>query len=606
MKGKKANKQRQTGKKNPLTAATAVKPERWKYHLALAAIVLISFIAYLPALHNGFQLAWDDTYYIRDNPLIYSFNLKEIFSRYVMGNYHPLTILTLATEYHFFGLNETGYHTVNILLHLLNVILVFYAVFLLNDKAGVALVASLLFGIHPLHVESVAWVAELKDLLYTFFFLAAYISYLKYLKDPQKNNFFFALLLFAASLLSKAMAVSLPVVLLLTDYFMGRKINRKTLLEKAPFFLLAIALGVVAIAAQKSAEVIQDITVFTLPQRIVFACYGFITYLSKLLLPLNLSAFYPYPVRNGVEIPIQYYTYILFFLGLAATIFFSLRFSKKIIFGMGFFAVTIFLVLQLWSIGGAVMADRYSYVPSIGIFYLAGEGINLLWIKKRKWIAIIILSAFTVFFSVTTYARCRVWKNDMTLWNDVISRYQTVSLAYYNRGLAFMNENKNIQALDDYNKAIELKPNYTAALVNRGNIMRDNNRHAEALNDYNKAIELKPDFPIAYFNRGILFTKEKRNDQAMNDFNKAIELNPEYYKAFSNRGNIFFNEKRYKEAISEYSKAITLKTDYSEAYHNRGLAEYYSGNKNAGCMDLKQAAGLGFQPSADLIPQMCN
>ena len=136
--------------------------------------MLISFIVYLPVLHNSL-LGWDDDDYIKNNPLLYAINLKQIFSQYVLGNYHPVTILTLAIEYHFFGLNSTGYHTVNLLLHLLNVILVFYTVFLLSDKAGIALVASLLFGIHPLHVESVAWAAELKDLLYTFFFLASYI-----------------------------------------------------------------------------------------------------------------------------------------------------------------------------------------------------------------------------------------------------------------------------------------------------------------------------------------------------------------------------------------------------------------------------------------------
>jgi protein O-mannosyl-transferase len=146
--------------------------ERWKYYSALALIIVISFIAYLPVFHNGF-LEWDDTAYIGKNPLIFSINLKDIFSQNVMGNWHPFTILTLALEYHLFGLNAAGYHSVNLLLHLLNVILVFYTVFLLSDKIAVALIAALLFGVHPLHVESVAWAAELKDLLYAFFFLAS-------------------------------------------------------------------------------------------------------------------------------------------------------------------------------------------------------------------------------------------------------------------------------------------------------------------------------------------------------------------------------------------------------------------------------------------------
>jgi len=604
MKSQKARKQSPPGKKKIKTAKASQK-DGLKYFGALAIIILVSFIAYFPVLQNNFQEAWDDTSYIRDNPLIYSFNLKEIFSKYVMGNYHPLTMVTLSTEYHLFGLNATAFHAVNLIFHLLNVILVFYAVFLLTDKGGVALIASLLFGVHPIHVESVAWAAELKDLQYTFFFLASYIYYLKYLKDPQKKFYFFAILLFVASLLSKAMAASLPLVLLLTDYFKGRKINTKTLLEKAPFFVLSLIFGVLAVIAQHSSEFLLDETYFTFPQRIVFACYGFITYLVKLLLPLNLSAYYPYPSSSG-SIPFYFYAYVLIFIGLVAAIVYSLRFTKKIIFGIGFFAITVFLVLQLLPIGGAVMADRYAYIPSIGIFYLASEGLNELWTGKFKWLAILLLSGFTLFFSVATHSRSFVWKNDMTLWDDVISKYQTVALAYYNRGLEYMNENKMDQALTDYNKAIELKPNYTEAYVNRGNIMRGNQKNVDALNDYNKALAVNPNFSKAYFNRGILYMNEQRFEESLSDFSKAIELNPRYYKAYSNRGNVLYSIKRYEEAIAEFSKAIELNPDYAEAYYNRGLAEYYSGNNKGGCMDFKKSADLGFKQGADLMNRLCD
>jgi tetratricopeptide (TPR) repeat protein len=568
VKTKKGRKQNKTAIRNLPTAARGGNSHRWKYS-ALGIILLLAFISYLPVLNNGF--VWDDEFYILNNPLIRTINLKEIFSQNVMGNYHPFTILTLATEFHFFGLSEAGYHAVNLLLHLLNIILVFHAIFLLSNKAVVALVASLLFGISPLHVESVAWAAELKDLLYTFFFLASYILYLKYLKNLQKKFYVFALLLFLLSLLSKAMAASLPVLLVLTDYFVGRKINIKTLLEKLPFFLLALIFGVVAVFAQKTSGFIQDLAVFPFPQRLVFACYGFITYLFKLLLPLHLSAYYPYPVKSGANIPIQYYAYILFFIGLAAYTFYLIRFSKKIIFGLGFFAITVFLVLQLLPVGGAIMADRYSYIPSIGIFYLAGEGFFWLWNKNLKLIAIVSLSALTVFFSAKTYSRCSVWKDEMTLWNNIISQYQTIPPVY----------------------------------VNRGNLLRDNNRPDEALKDYNKAIELNPRFAIAYFNRGTLFKNVKRNDEALKDFNKAIELDPSYAKAYCNRGIVFYNEKRYQEAIINYSKAIELKADFAESYFNRGLAEYYLGIKENACMDIKQARSLGFTVPANVLHEIC-
>jgi tetratricopeptide (TPR) repeat protein len=636
MKGEKEHMHNQAIAMNTAKADKAFNPGKWKYYLALAIIVLISCFVYLPVLQNGF--VWDDDFYIRNNPLIHSINLKEIFSQNVLGNYHPLTILALAIEYHFFGLNETGYHAVNLLLHLLNVILVFYAVFLLTDKAGIALVASLLFGIHPMHVESVAWVSELKDLLYTFFFLASYILYLKYLKDLQKKFYVFALFLFAVSLLSKAMAASLPVVMMLTDYFKGRKINKKTVIEKAPFFLLAISFGVVAVIAQKSTGALQDFEDFTFIQSIVLACYAFINYLYKLILPLNLSAYYPYPVKSGGNIPIQYYTYLILFAGLVLSVFYSIRFNKKIFFGVGFFAITVFLVLQLLPVGGAIMADRYSYIPSIGIFYLAGEGFNLLWGKKIKLIAVILLSAFTIFYSVRTYTRCEVWKNGMTLWTDVLNQNQ-ISYAYYNRGIFLMTENRTDEAMDDFSKAIEINLKYTQAYVNRGVIYMNEkkydlalddfnaaiqldpnlaeayynrgivsvniNNNDQAMSDFSKTIQLQPDYVNAFFNRGIVYMREKMNDKALSDFGHVIKLKPDFYQAYVKQGIIYFNETKYEEAIINFSKAITVKSDYGEAYYNRGLAKYYSGKKDAACLDINQAANLGFKPAADVLSQIC-
>jgi protein O-mannosyl-transferase len=638
MKRKKENRLPQAGKKNPTINTKAVNPETWKYYVALAVIVLISFFIYLPVFHNGL-LSWDDDTYIKNNPLIYSFNLKEIFSTYVLGNFHPFTILILSLEYHLFGLSATGYHTVNLLLHLLNVILVCYTVYLLSDKIVVALFASLLFGIHPLHVESVAWAAELKDLLYTFFFLASYIFYLKYLKDQSKKHYIYALLLFLLSLLSKAMAASLPAVFILTDYFKGRKVNRKTILEKVPFFLLAIVFGIVAVLAQKS-EGTTNFTDFPFPQRILFACYGFISYLYKLFLPLNLSPFYPYPVKSGENIPVQYYGYLILVIGLIGSVFYSLRFTKKIMFGAGFFALTVFLVLQLFPVGRAIMADRYSYIPSIGIFYLAGEGFDLLWNKKSKKAANIILaSAVTVFFAIKTVDRCSVWKNDLTLWNDVISKFPNSSFAYngrgyflfnqanydeaikdfnrsveldpagahaYNlRGMVYMNNNRNDEAIDDFNKAIELAPGNADTYVNRGWVFMNEGRNNEAIEDYNKAIELDPDYEVAYNNRGIYFINEKKNEQAIKDFNKAIELNPSYAEAYYDRANVSMLLKRYEEAISFYTKAIAFRDQYAEAYYYRGIAEFYSGRKDSACRDLNQAVRLGYQPAEDALAKMC-
>ena len=633
MKNKKEQNKHNRSNKKPVMTSSIDK----RYYIGLFIIALITFVAYMPALQNGF--VWDDDDYIRNNPLIRSINIKEIFSQYVMGNYHPLTILGHAFQFQLFELSEKGYHAVNILIHLLNTALVFYAVRHLSEKTIVALVAAALFGVHPIHVESVAWASELKDLLYTFFFLCSYIYYLKYQKDKKRIFYFLSVFLFLLSLLSKAMAASLPVLLLVTDYFKGYKINTKSIMDKVPYFILALIFGIVAIAAQKTSGA-TDIALYPMHQRIVFASYGFISYLFKLILPLNLCAYYAYPIKEGGEIPGQYYGYLIFLLGLLTYTFYSLRHSKKIFFAIGFFATTVFLVLQLLPVGGAIMADRYSYIPSIGIFYLAGEGFYWLWNKKSlRTFAFIILGTMVIFYSVKTSARCGIWKNGMTLWTDVINQYQTIPQAYINRGIIFANEKKYDESLNDYNKAIQLEPKFSKAYNNKGGLMRTlkrydeaianfdkaielqpkypialNNRglikniinkYDEAILDYNKAIEYKPNYPEAFNNRGVAYRNSGRFEESLRDFNKAIELQPNYSKAYNERGVLMFNQNKFDMALNDYNRAIQLQPDYPNAYYNRGICELSIGNKGNACRDLQVAANSGLQYAVDAYNKSC-
>jgi len=563
-----------------------------------AAILILTVLVYLPVFNAGF-VNWDDTTYIRDNALIRTIDLRAIFSTYQLGNYHPLTMLVYAIEYQLWGLNETGYHAMNLLLHLLNTMLVFYIIYQLAKKTEVAFIASLLFGIHPLHVESVAWLAELKDLLYTFFFLASYFCYLRFSLNGKSKYYAYALILFLLSLLSKAMAASLPIVFLLTDYFTGRKFSGKTLLEKTPFFILAVGLGIVAVFAQQSSDSIANIEVYPFWQRIIFASYGFMMYLFHLLLPVQLNAIYPYPENAGNGLPVQYYLCLVLLVALAIFVFNTLRNSKKIIFGVGFFAITVFLVLQLLPVGDAVMADRYSYIPSIGIFYLAGEGCYLLWNTRRRNAAIFLTGAFTLFFSIQTYARCGAWKDGLSLWDDVISKDATVEVAYNNRGGTLQSMNRFDEALRDYNKAIELRPLYADAYCNRGIILADRKKNDEALADYNKAIELNPKMITAYNNRGLLYLEMKKNSEARADFEKALQLKPGYAEAYYNRGLLAMDENKNEEAFSDYSKAIQLQPAYVEAYINRGVLMHTGKKYDEALIDYNKA--LQLQPGNSMV-----
>ena len=630
-------------KQAPQKTAAKTPAKRKDYPYAgLALILFLTFLVYRSSTGNGFVL-WDDDKYIQNNALITSINLKEIFSTYVMGNYHPFTMLGYAIQYQFFGQDATGYHVVNLMLHLLNVVLVYFVILKLSNKSLVALVAALFFGLHPMHVESVAWASELKDLLYASFYLGAFICYLKYGNEPLKKKwYYYALVLFLCSLLSKGMAVSLPLVLLLTDYFRGRKFDSKILVEKLPFFLLSIVFGIIAVLAQKSLGATES-TVFPLPQRVIFASYAFITYLVKIIVPIQLSTYYPYPVKPGEALPMLYYVYpVVVLAALAIAGYYFRRTSKKIIFGLGLFIATILLVLQLLPVGDTVMADRYTYLPSIGIFFLAGEGFYWLWNRNKKLLSLALAAVFLIFFSIQTLARCRVWENGLTLWNDVIAQYKNVPAAFYNRGIYFFNQNQDAEALSDFNSAIALKPDYADAYNNRGSLylrqgkteaaLKDLNKavslnarlaqgyfnrayilyqkqqYKEALSDYNQVIALKPDpaqLVIVYNLRGLLYMAEKNHPAALADFNTAIQMKPDFVQAYNNRGSLWVAQGNYLEAVKDFTAAIVLKNDYAEAYFNRGIAEYNGGNKNAGCKDWQHASGLGYQAATQAYQMNC-
>ncbi len=272
-------------------------PAKINYILLL---IVLCIGVYLPLFRNGF-INLDDPQYILENPDIQSLNIdniKRLFTSTYVGNYQPVSMLTYLFEYSLSGANSKVFHITNLLFHLFNTLLVYIIFVRLVNNKNIAFITAALFCIHPLHVESVAWAAARKDVVYTFFFLASAWFYLKYMSERKKQHLIFSLLLFILSILSKAQAVVLPMVLLLFDYLQKRPINKKTILEKIPFFVLSFIFGALAIYIQKKSGAVQDFAYFPVLTRVLFSCYGMMGYFYKLLLPINLSCFYPYPETN--------------------------------------------------------------------------------------------------------------------------------------------------------------------------------------------------------------------------------------------------------------------------------------------------------------------
>ncbi|MFH1321668.1 MAG: hypothetical protein ABII90_13580, partial [Bacteroidota bacterium] len=434
------NRKRQSGKSFIIRKGRST----FNNSIILLVILFVTYLSFSPSLDNDFT-NWDDPKYLTENIQIKHLsltNLRNIFSgKDLKGkSYVPLSQLSFALEYHFFRLDPKIYHFNNLLLHLLNTAMVFWLILLLCQKLEVSIITALLFGIHPLHVESVAWLTERKDVLFSFFYMASLISYVLYFtKDKYKPLFYFlTLLLFILSCLAKSSAVILPVILLVIDFFLNRKFNFKSIIDKVPLFVFSFIWGI--ITTIKNKESIGSFETFTFLERMLFAFYGIVNYLYKLIVPVNLSCFYPYPNLIDGRLPIIFYVAPFIVLFLAFLVYKSVKHTKTVMFGALFFLFNVALVLQLLPVGPAVVADRYTYIPYIGLFFIIGQGYSYLQNQKAKkflilkQVSLIVLIGYIGTLSYLCHDRCKVWKNSHTLWTDMIKKYPDNHKGYLNRG----------------------------------------------------------------------------------------------------------------------------------------------------------------------------
>ncbi len=589
----------------------------------IASLIIITFttIAYIPAFKAELT-NWDDKSYVLENPTLKELsaeNLKTIFSEYYMGNYHPLAMLSLSLDYKIGGENQDGeirawiYHFTNILLHVMNSLLVFWFVFLLIKRFDIAFAAGLLFGVNALHVESVAWVSERKDVLYALFFIASLIAYLYYIDKKQIKFYFLSLFLFILSLLSKGQAVSLAVSLLAIDFLHNRKLlDKKVIFEKIPYFILALLFGIIAIYAQKEGNALHGDESYALYKRIAFAGYAFTQYIIKLLVPLNLSAIYPYPDIINKTVPGYYWLFLIPSLLVAYSFFYFLKRNKVYAFSIAFFIINIALLLQLIPVGSAIMADRYAYIPSIGFVLFLSYFLFQIIDKHAKFAnpLKIIFFLYIIFLSFLSFNRCKVWKNSMTLWDDTIEKSPTAVVALNNRGSTKDRNKDHRGAIEDFTKAIIYKPDYKHAFYNRGMARKelaketgDTSLFRPALADFEKALMFDDKFVEAYHSRAVTLENyadyqsnyEKRNrllQQALQDYDKALELNPEYEEALVNRGVAKGKLGLLTEAIADFNKALLINPQNASTYSNRGLAKDHAKDFEGAIADYNKAIQL--------------
>lgn len=547
-------------------------------HLSVLALIAaaVTAAAFLPILTAGFT-NWDDQIMIYQNTKIMSLswsNIVTFFTSFHERLYHPLVLLSYAVEYRLAGMNPHVFHATSYGLHILNTLLVFWFLNLLTGSNFIAFVVSLLFGIHPMHVESAAWLAERKDVLYSFFYLAALVTYVKYVREKDKRYLIATLALFILSLLSKSMAVTLPFVMLLCDYFLGRKIEMKAIGEKSWFFALSLIFAVVTVIGHYEPGVKGRAFTYSLYENIMTPFQHVVFYLIKVVWPSKLSCVYP-----AVD-KISYLPHVLVMLSplivlcLAAAVALSARHSKTVVFGSLFFIIVISPVLQFLPVGIKVPADRYTYIAAIGLFYMFAVLAEYLLKVYKVFVIVFLAVIFSIFFALT-WQRTLVYHDSVSLWEDTLKNYRNIPVAYYNLATFYFLDRWDFdRALPLYTEAIKADPQYTEAYINYGLINYYKHDYATAIEYYDKAEKTDPAFPEIYLNRGNAYSSLNMQQKALAEYGKAIKYRPDSAEAWYNRANVYRNIGNNPEAIAGYSRALALKSDYTDALNNRGTVYF--------------------------------
>ncbi len=547
--------------KKPTSKVEKNSISKWVW-IALSVVFVTTFIVYFKAIGFGF-LDWDDTTYISNNQDIKNLswaNIKIFFTEFFFANYQPVTLLFYALEHKIGAGNASIYHLNNIILHILNTYLVFVLIKRISPKSNVvALITAAFFAVHPMHVESVAWISERKDVLYSFFFLLSLIMYTDYLNLHKIKYLIYAAIFFVLSCLSKSAAVITPLIMLLFDYYCNRKYNWKMIIEKVPFFTISLIFGIIAIYSQKG--VVRDYTFsLTIFERMSITSYSFINYILKAFVPIHLSAIYPYPIKTGESLPLLY-SLAPFGVGLILVLIFqSRKWGKEIVFGFLFFVISIILVLQFFPVGDATMADRYTYIPYIGIFFLVGKLYEYLLLsnkrshtKYKSYLFFVLLSGL-ILFSFSAKNRVKIWENEESLFGDVIIKFPTTSLAYNNIGYKQL----NVFALKEHKQNPVLKNMYLE----------------KAEYNFTKAIQFAPTFVLFQLNRGITRFYRGNFKDAIDDINKYISIFLDNAEAYNFKGKAMGSTGDFHEAITNFTHAIKINPKYLEAYGNRSIAKY--------------------------------
>jgi Flp pilus assembly protein TadD len=544
---------------------------------------------------------YDDNAYITDNAQVQkgltSKGIIWAFTTSHTGNWHPLTWISHMLDCELYGLNPEGHHLTNVLFHMANAILLFVVLRWMTGAIWRSGLVAALFALHPLHVESVAWVAERKDVLSTFFWMLTMLAYVHYVNRPGGKRYLLVLVTFALGLMAKPMLVTLPFVLLLLDYwplnrFQPRAVTGsvenqplgfwssgddklpilKAVMEKTPLFLMSLFSCVVTVMAQQGAGAISTLEIVPFKLRIANGLVSVVAYMGKMIWPQDLAVFYPHPVSD-----LQIWKPVvagLFLLILSTVALLVAQRCRYVLVGWLWYLGTLVPVLGLVQVGEQAMADRYTYVPLIGLFIVVVWGFADLvkgW-RSRRWVVSVSAAVMVLALMAGSWLQVAHWKNSVRLFKHALDVTTNNYVAHYTLGNALALQGNLTGSVSHYNKALQIHPNFAEAHNNLGNALALQENLTGAISHYNKALQINPDHAEAHRNLAVGLDRQGRHQEAIQHYAEVLRISPHDAQSHNNLGVALAEQGRLKEAVAHFTEALRIDPHFKEAQRNLDLS----------------------------------
>jgi tetratricopeptide (TPR) repeat protein len=543
-----------------------------------AALVLLTVAAYGGVLRSAF-VNYDDDVYVTGNAEV----LRGLDGASIVwaatathaSNWHPVTWLSHMLDVELFGLDSGKHHATSLLLHAANVVLLFLLFVRMTGAVWRSALVAALFAVHPLHVESVAWIAERKDVLSTFLWLLTSAAWLRYLAAPAASRYVVVLAAFALGLMAKPMLVTLPFTLLLLDAWPLRRRERgwrALLVEKAPLFAMAALSCVATLVAQRRGGAVQALADFTFAERLANALTSYVAYLGRAAWPSSLAVFYPHGHEHLLAWSVAWAA-LLLAAGTAAALSRAKR-APYLAFGWLWYVGTLVPVIGLVQVGGQGMADRYTYVPLIGVFVAVAWGLAEAVGESaaRRRVAVVAAIAAVGALALVTRAQVGTWRDSTALFERALSVTTGNWLAENNLGRALSDAGRVDDAIAHFERALRIAPDYVGAHLNLGNALVSTGRVDEGIDRYRRALALRPDFAEARGNLGAALLARGEAGQAVAEYEQAVRASPGSLKLANGLGVALARAGRFEEAVAAYRRALQLDPQSSDALNNLGLA----------------------------------